>query len=77
MYRTRLPERYGMLFERDDEDYRSFWMRNTRMSLHMYFLNTQKNIVDQTTMSPCLADPCPSYTSRHPAQYVLEVMVRD
>lgn len=75
MYRTYLPAWYGMLFVREESEYRSFWMKNTLIPLHMYFLDSEKNVADQTTMQPCLADPCPVYTSHEEAMYVVEVAI--
>jgi uncharacterized membrane protein (UPF0127 family) len=66
-----------MLFAREEEAYRSFWMKNTRIPLRMYFLDAEKNVVDQTVMQPCLADPCPVYRSSEKAKYVIEVMARE
>ncbi|USN56275.1 MAG: DUF192 domain-containing protein [Candidatus Peribacteria bacterium] len=64
-----------MLFVREESEYRSFWMKNTLIPLHMYFLDSEKNVADQTTMQPCLADPCPVYTSHEEAMYVVEVAI--
>ena len=73
MYRRSLGKDSGMLFIFRQEGLQSFWMKNTLIPLDMIFISRNLVIVDITTMQPCITDPCPSYTSRQPAQYVLEV----
>jgi hypothetical protein len=73
MYRRSLGKDSGMLFILRREEPQSFWMKNTLIPLDMIFISRNLVIVDITTMQPCRTDPCPDYTSRQPAQYVLEV----
>jgi uncharacterized membrane protein (UPF0127 family) len=73
MYRRSLDKDSGMLFIFKREEPQSFWMKNTLIPLDMIFISRDLTIVDITTMQPCTTDPCPNYTSRQPAQYVLEV----
>lgn len=73
MYRRSLGKDSGMLFIFRQEEPQSFWMKNTLIPLDMIFISRDLVIVDISTMQPCITDPCPSYTSRQPAQYVLEV----
>jgi hypothetical protein len=73
MYRRSLDRDSGMLFIFRREEPQSFWMKNTLIPLDMIFISRNLTIVDITTMQPCRTDPCPDYTSRQPAQYVLEV----
>jgi uncharacterized membrane protein (UPF0127 family) len=73
MYRRSLIQDSGMLFIFRQEEPQSFWMKNTLIPLDMIFVSRDLVIVDITTMQPCITDPCPDYTSRQPAQYVLEV----
>ena len=74
MHRRALPAGTGMLFVFADEDYRSFWMKNTLIPLDMIFINGDRLVVDLVRRAPpCRADPCPSYTSAYPARYVLEL----
>jgi len=73
MYRRSLEKDSGMLFIFRQEEPQSFWMKNTLIPLDMIFVSRNLVIVDITTMQPCIIDPCLSYTSRQPAQYVLEV----
>ena len=73
MYRESLEDNSGMLFLYDSERELSFWMKNTLIPLDMIFINSDYEIVDIKHATPCRADPCPHYTSKAPAQYVLEV----
>ena len=74
MYRRCIRDDYGMLFVFPGEDYRSFWMKNTLVSLDMIFLNREQQIVAMhLSVPPCKADPCPGYDSAYPARYVLEL----
>jgi uncharacterized membrane protein (UPF0127 family) len=73
MYRRSLGKDSGMLFIFRQEEPQSFWMKNTLIPLDMIFISRDLVIVDIATMQPCTTDPCPDYTSRQPAQYVLEV----
>lgn len=73
MYRRSLGKDSGMLFIFRQEGPQSFWMKNTLIPLDMIFISKDLVIVDIATMQPCASYPCPSYTSRQPVLYVLEV----
>jgi uncharacterized membrane protein (UPF0127 family) len=74
MFRHKIKDDYGMLFIFTEEDTRSFWMKNTLIALDIIFLNRERQIVDMfVAVPPCCGDPCPSYTAKFPAQYVLEI----
>lgn len=75
MFEKFLDEDKGMLFIFPDEAPRSFWMKNTLIPLDLIFISRDKKIVDfKENFAPCPdALFCPSYVSRSPAQYVLEV----
>ncbi len=76
MRRTTLGEREGMLFYFEETAYHSFWMYNTPLPLTIIFLDDRRNVVDIQDMEPCVgksADQCPSYTTKFPARYALEV----
>jgi uncharacterized membrane protein (UPF0127 family) len=71
MYRPYLPESAGMLFIFPREETRSFWMKNTYISLDIIFVNAAFEIVTiQSNTQPLSTAPVPSYK---PAKYVIEV----
>lgn len=70
MYRTYMPENDGMLFTFDKDQYLSFWMKNTKISLDIIFISSNFTVVNIQTMEPC-ADYCISYKSY--GKYALEV----
>jgi uncharacterized membrane protein (UPF0127 family) len=74
MFRSRMDEDKGMLFVFEEPGRPAFWMKNTYLSLDILFLSTEGVIVDLFEgLSPCPMEPCPRYTPRSPARYVLEV----
>ncbi len=73
MLRTELDENSGMLFVFDEENYQTFWMKNTLIPLDMVFIGKDMKIVGIKNAVPCKQDPCTLYKSARPAKYVLEV----
>ena len=73
MFREYLDENDGMLFIFEQQEYLSFWMKNTLIPLDMIFISENLEIVDIHHAIPCESDPCRSYTSKDLALYVLEV----
>ena len=74
MFRSDLEDNQGMLFFFEKGTKPSFWMKNTSLSLDIIFLSQDGRVVDVfERLPPCALDPCPSYTSRFPAPYALEV----
>ena len=74
MYRRSMDMQHGMLFIFEDEQPRSFWMKNTKIALDiLYFDEKQRLISQQLNARPCKADPCPAYPSEGAAMYVLEL----
>ena len=74
MFRDSMPADQGMLFIFPVEAQRSFWMKNTRISLDiMYFDKGLKLVGISADTPPCRVSRCPSYPSIAPAMYVLEL----
>lgn len=74
MFRSCINADYCMLFVFAEEDMRSFWMKNTLITLDIIYLNSDRQIVDMyCSVPPCRSDPCPGYASALPARYVLEI----
>jgi uncharacterized membrane protein (UPF0127 family) len=74
MEREKVEEGKGMLFIFEDEAPRNFWMKNTLIPLDILYMNSQKEVVRIVeNMEPCKVMQCPSYSSREPAMYALEL----
>lgn len=71
MDRTSLPHDQGMLFIFDEMAPRSFWMRNTRISLDIIYVDDRKKIVSIQKNAVPMSDE--SLPSSGPARYVIEV----
>lgn len=74
MFRDSMPADHGMLFVFPNEAPRSFWMKNTRIPLDiMYFDKDLRMVSVSADTPPCRVSRCPSYPSKKPAKYVLEL----
>ena len=73
MFRESLCQNCGMLFIFDEENLKSFWMKNTLIPLSMIFIDSDQTVVNIENATPCETETCPSYESKKPAKYVLEV----
>ncbi len=73
MNRFILPENQGMLFVFEKTQPLSFWMKNTKVPLDILYFNAEGILVDFAEAEPCLKNPCPSYPSKAPGKYVLEI----
>ena len=75
MFRQEMPAGSGMLFIFDDEDVRTFWMKNTYIALDILYFDAEKRLVSaQLDVPPCGEQiRCPFYPSAGPARYVLEL----
>lgn len=71
MNRSELCNDCGMLFIFSDEDYRTFWMKNTKIPLSIAFIDANGIINDIQDMKPY--QTFPTYTSKYPAKFALEV----
>jgi uncharacterized membrane protein (UPF0127 family) len=71
MYRKSMKQDQGMLFIFPESDYRSFYMKNTEISLDIIYISDDKQIVSiQKNAKPMDETSLPSEA---PAKYVLEV----
>jgi uncharacterized protein len=74
MYREFIPDDFGMLFIDETEDYQGFWMKNCRIHLDIIYLDKNKQVINiHFNVPPCKSEPCPTYKSKRPALYVLEL----
>ncbi len=76
MYITKLPPNTGMLFVFNQELPLSFWMKNTLIPLSIGFLDSKGTLVDVQEMVPAssmVQVEVPTYQSRKPALYALEM----
>lgn len=71
MYRDSLPSMSGMLFIFPTEEMQAFWMKNTRFSLDIIYVNSERKIVSiSKNTQPYSLESIPS---AGPAMYVVEV----
>lgn len=74
MFRREMADDHGMLFVYPNAQPQSFWMKNTYLALDiMYFDGDARFVSASYGTPPCTRDPCPSYASKAPARYVLEL----
>jgi len=74
MFRDSMPEDHGMLFIFPGETRRSFWMKNTRIALDIFYFDSNLTLVSVAENTPpCRTPECPNYPSDGPAKYVLEL----
>lgn len=74
MFRRELPRDQGMLFVYAQAQRQAFWMRNCEIALDiLYFDGEGRFINGHYAVPPCRTAQCPSYESRRPARWVLEL----
>ena len=74
MFRDRMPADRGMLFIFPVQGMRSFWMKNTRIPLDIFYFDEDLKLVSVSENArPCRTQRCPGYPSAGPAKYVLEL----
>jgi uncharacterized membrane protein (UPF0127 family) len=76
MYRTHLAPDRGMLFTFSQAETWVFWMKNTKISLDLIWINEKKQIIHIEQNVPICTrtdDSCPQYRPNEGALYVLEL----
>ena len=74
MFRDSMPDDHGMLFIFPLETRRSFWMKNTRIPLDIFYFDSNLALVSVAENTPpCRTRKCTAYPSDGPAKYVLEL----
>ena len=74
MFREEMADDHGMLFLFPVEGMRSFWMKNTRIPLDIFYFDQDLRLVNVVEdVPPCRTRRCPNYPSTAPAKYVLEL----
>jgi len=72
MYRRTMEDNQGMLFIFGEDEFRSFWMKNTHLPLDIMYLDANKIIVDIHESTVPYSEV--SVPSSAPARYVVEVV---
>jgi uncharacterized membrane protein (UPF0127 family) len=73
MGRRQVPEGTGMVFLYPADVSESFWMKNTLVPLSIAFVAADGRVVSVAEMTPCEADPCPTYAPAGPYRYAVEL----
>lgn len=74
MFRKSLDKDSGMLFLFPEEDYYSFWMKNTSIPLDIIWIDLNKKIVYmKENAQPCFEEFCESFKPNKKSLYVLEL----
>ena len=74
MFREHMDADHGMLFIFPSAITRSFWMKNTRIPLDIFYFDESLKLVSVAEEAkPCRVASCPTYPSTGPARYVLEL----
>jgi uncharacterized protein len=73
MGRRQVPEGTGMVFLYPSDVAEAYWMKNTLVPLSIAFVAADGRVVSVAEMSPCKADPCPSYPPAGPYRYAVEL----
>jgi uncharacterized protein len=73
MGRERVPPGSGMVFLYPADTTASFWMKNTLVPLSIAFVAADGRVVSTTEMTPCRADPCPTYAPGGAYRYAVEL----
>ena len=73
MGRRKLPQGTGMVFLYPADVTEAYWMKNTLVPLSIAFVAADGRVVSVAEMTPCAADPCPSWAPAGPYRYAVEL----
>src|ERR671914_731512 len=73
MEREEVPPGTGMVFLYPWDVAEAYWMKNTLVPLSIAFVAADGRVVSVAEMTPCKADPCPSYAPTGPYRYAVEL----
>jgi uncharacterized protein len=73
MGREQVPPGTGMVFLYPADVAEAFWMKNTLVPLSIAFVAADGRVVSVAEMTPCKADPCPSYAPAGSYRYAVEL----
>ena len=73
MEREQVPKGTGMVFLYPADVAEAYWMKNTLVPLSIAFVAADGRVVSVAEMTPCTADPCPSYPPAGPYRYAVEL----
>ena len=73
MGRRRVPPGTGMVFLYPRDVTEPFWMKDTLVPLSIAFVAADGRVVSVAEMTPCAADPCPSWAPEAPYRYAVEL----
>ncbi len=71
MFRNVLPENHGMIFVFDEVDQHTFWMKNTPLSLDLFYLDEALNVVGVVEGATPFSEA--GITVARPSKYVIEL----
>jgi uncharacterized protein len=73
MGRAEVPEGTGMVVLYPQDVAEAYWMKDTLVPLSIAFVAADGRVVSMAEMTPCTADPCPSYPPAGPYRYAVEL----
>lgn len=73
MGRGKLPQGTGMVFLYPADVTEAYWMKDTLVPLSIAFVAADGRVVSVAEMTPCAADPCPSWAPAGPYRYAVEL----
>src|SRR5919108_117024 len=73
MGRAAVPPGSGMVFLYPGDVREAFWMKDTLVPLSIAFVAADGRVVSVAEMTPCRADPCPTYEPAGPYRYAVEL----